>query len=631
MQGNTKTIDPSSDLCGAVASLSSGDTLILKPGVYKIARHIVVDKDVVIKGSTGAAKDVVIIREGSTAAVIAGGSPTFENLTFVSPGGNADAGQDSISYESCVAVRGGSPTFIGCRATSAEQSGYSVRGEGVAAKLVRCEARGTCHGGIFFDGRATGLLEECLFADNGLGCVDVEDTADGKWVEIRKCRLIKSGFASLSIHNGGRVRIADSELVAYDTNCVKIHDAGSTLEARSVQFRGLLPPEPGHEENLVPMGIAAFEATVRVFDSTFKNFKIAVALYQTPLTLERCSVTDCAKSIFSSDAAENCNLTDCRLCADPVYESGDVGPDDDDEDDDFDDDFDDDEDEEFDEDEDEDEDDEDEEDEDDEFTDEEYQKAMEIKEKKIEEFVGPQADMVMHAIIPYAVGGPFDGYIHPRSKYGGTFFVSEELVDPSFSSPSNSMFHSFELAMATRQKCPAKFFKDGAEDEDDGGQTEEQPKKRPFFMNLFKPKEAKADFDKTLSHCVNVMTQIGRYIESGATVNRYETLEFPKDFDLEDCAGRCFVFDAIGTPFPAEEVPLKELLAVFDRDVYEVPKEDRAMRDPNKPGTFGLLLLIEVDRSEMNLARKIGGDAFIEKLKEKGYWPFSDLDREKIK
>ena len=57
MQGNTKTIDPSSDLCGAVASLSSGDTLILKPGVYKIARHIVVDKDVVIKGSTGAAKD----------------------------------------------------------------------------------------------------------------------------------------------------------------------------------------------------------------------------------------------------------------------------------------------------------------------------------------------------------------------------------------------------------------------------------------------------------------------------------------------------------------------------------------------------------------------------------------------
>ena len=127
------------------------------------------------------------------------------------------------------------------------------------------------------------------------------------------------------------------------------------------------------------------------------------------------------------------------------------------------------------------------------------------------------------------------------------------------------------------------------------------------------------------------MTRIGRYIESGATVNRYETLEFPKDFDVKDCAGRCFVFDAIGTPYAAEDVPLKELLASFDRDVYEVPQEDRAMRDPNKPGTFGLLLLIEVDRSEMNLARKIGGDKFIEKFKEKGFWPFSDLDREKIK
>ncbi len=628
MQGNTKTIDPSSDLCGAVASLSSGDTLILKPGVYKIARHIVVDKDVVIKGSTGAAKDAVIVREGSTAAVIAGGSPTFENLTFVSPSGNADAGQDSISYESCVAVRGGSPTFVGCRATSAEQSGYSVRGEGVAAKLVRCEARGTAHGGIFFDGGATGLLEECLFADNGLGCVDVEETPDGKWVEIRSCKLVKSGYSSLSIHEGGRVRIADSELVAYNTPCVNVFDAGSALEARSVQFRGLLPPGPVQEANFAPMGISAFESTVRVFDSTFKNFTIAVSLSRASITLERCSITDCAKSILSGDSAENCKLTDCRLCADPVYDSEDVGADDD-EDDDFDDDFDEgfDDDDEGDEEEEDDE--EEDEDEEDDFTDEEYQKSMEIKEKKIEEFVGPQADMVMHAIVPYAVGGPLDGYIHPRSKYGGTFFVSEELVDPSFSSPSNAMFHSYELAMATRQKCPAKFLEDGAEEDD--GQTEEQVKKRPFFMNLFKPKETKDDFDKTFRRCINIMTQIGRYVESGVTVNRYETLEFPSDFDVEDCAGRCFVFDAIGTPFPAEQVSFKELLESFDRDIYAVPNEDRVMRDPNKPGTFGLLLVIEVNRSEMNLARKIGGRNFIEKFKEKGFWPFSDLDRDKIK
>ena len=622
MQGNTKTIDPSSNLCQAVAALTGGDTLILAPGVYKIDRHIVVDKDVVIKGSTGAAKDAVIIREGSTAAFVAGGSPTFENLTFVSPNGNADKGQDDVSYESCVAVRGGSPTFIGCRATSAEQSGYSVRGEGVAAKLVRCETRGTSRFGIFFDELATGILEECLFADAGLSCVDVEETPDGQWVEVRKCRLIKSGFSSLSIHDqnrvpvksgfsslsiqgGGRVRVADSELVAYDTNCVQILE--STLEARSVLFRGLLPPDPGHEANLVPLGIVAAESTVRIFDSSFKNFKVAVPLCQTSLSLERCSVTDCAKSIFSSDTAADCVLTDCQLCVEPVYESDVGGYEVNGDDFHFDD------------------------DEEDDFTDEEYQRSTEIKEKKIEEFVGPQADTVIHAIIPYAVGGPLDGYLHPSSKYGGTFFVSEELVDPSFSSPSNSMFHSFELAMATRKECPAKYFKDGAAEEDEDGQTEEQGKKSSFFRMLFRHKDVKEDFDKTTRRFINIMTRIGRYIESGATVNRYETLEFPKDFDVKDCAGRCFVFDAIGTPYAAEDVPLKELLASFDRDVYEVPQEDRAMRDPNKPGTFGLLLLIEVDRSEMNLARKIGGDKFIEKFKEKGFWPFSDLDREKIK
>ncbi|MBP5620978.1 MAG: hypothetical protein J6X44_03080 [Thermoguttaceae bacterium] len=87
MQNNVKTIDPSSDLCAIVASLEDGETLILSPGVYRVDRHIVVDKDVVVKSSTGNSKDVVIVRAGSTAALIVGGSPTFEKLTFVSESG----------------------------------------------------------------------------------------------------------------------------------------------------------------------------------------------------------------------------------------------------------------------------------------------------------------------------------------------------------------------------------------------------------------------------------------------------------------------------------------------------------------------------------------------------------------
>jgi hypothetical protein len=45
---------------------------------------------------------------------------------------------------------------------------------------------------------------------------------------------------------------------------------------------------------------------------------------------------------------------------------------------------------------------------------------------------------------------------------------------------------------------------------------------------------------------------------------------------------------------------------------------------------FGLLLCMEIHKTEMEYAMKNGGSALIEKLKEKGYYPFSDLDREPI-
>ncbi|CAM4277868.1 suppressor of fused domain protein [Flavobacterium terrigena] len=40
-----------------------------------------------------------------------------------------------------------------------------------------------------------------------------------------------------------------------------------------------------------------------------------------------------------------------------------------------------------------------------------------------------------------------------------------------------------------------------------------------------------------------------------------------------------------------------------------------------------LLLCIEVFRSEMEFARKNGSAKLIELLKEKGFYPYSDLDR----
>jgi hypothetical protein len=45
---------------------------------------------------------------------------------------------------------------------------------------------------------------------------------------------------------------------------------------------------------------------------------------------------------------------------------------------------------------------------------------------------------------------------------------------------------------------------------------------------------------------------------------------------------------------------------------------------------FGLLAIIEVFRSEMEYARKHGGAQLLKRLKSKGYYPYSDLDREPV-
>ena len=648
MSGNVKTIDPSSNLCEAVAALNDGDTLVLSPGVYNVDKPVVVGKDVLIRSSTGSPGDVAIVRAGSTAALIDGGAPAFENLTFASISGTGESkANDEIRYESCVAVRGGSPTFVGCRATSADQSGFSVRGEGVWAKLVRCEARGTKHGGIFFDGRATGLIDKCVFADTGLGCVDVEDTPEGLWVEIRDSRLIKSGYASLNLHNRGRVRITDSELVAYDTSCAEVNE-NSTLEARSTQFRGLIPFDPEDEDAPWPAGIGAFNSSVRVAYSTFKDFNIGIYIHDSSVTLERCLIADGNKSIVASQDGSGLELKECQLFKDPEFnvdlengeevaekETGgdaadretsddlndDFGFSEDDLDDDFDDDVG------------EGETEGEEEQDEDEFSDEEWEKAYEIKGKKIEELLGPAAPMVRHAIIPYAIGGPMHAIFYPNSQYGGTFIASEELVDPNFNKPGNASFHSFELTIATRNPLPAKYSsREGAEKAK--AENDKTDKNHlSFLMKALKNGDPEEQFDDAINRYVQIMTSVGRYIESGATINRYETLEFPKDYDLDKVAGSCFIFDVIGTPLKPDDVSLQKALSYFDRDPYAIPEEDEknVRRDPDKEGTFGLLLLIELNRSEMNYARKIGGANFIKLLKEENVWPFSDLDRKKVK
>ena len=83
-----------------------------------------------------------------------------------------------------------------------------------------------------------------------------------------------------------------------------------------------------------------------------------------------------------------------------------------------------------------------------------------------------------------------------------------------------------------------------------------------------------------------------------ATLNPYETCEFPEDMDT--VGGKCMIFDGYtGSP---DEIPLE----------------------------FGLLAVIEIFRSEMNFARTHGGGELINRLHDAGHYPYSDLDREAV-
>jgi len=185
------------------------------------------------------------------------------------------------------------------------------------------------------------------------------------------------------------------------------------------------------------------------------------------------------------------------------------------------------------------------------------------KSKMMETVLGKEHDMVMHALIPYEVGGTLDLYYYPNG-IPGTAIATKELSYACRDSSTNDQFSQFELVMFTHQE-----------------------------LDLNQAKEPDTPFGEAHRTIVSLLNPIARYSEQ-ATLNVGETLEFPEDFD--EVGGKCLVLDDYGTT------------------------------KLNDNG-FGLLLVIEVYREEMDFARKNSVGALIEKLKKNGAYPYSDLNR----
>jgi hypothetical protein len=191
----------------------------------------------------------------------------------------------------------------------------------------------------------------------------------------------------------------------------------------------------------------------------------------------------------------------------------------------------------------------------------------EHKSRLMEQSLGQEHDMVLHAIIPYAVGGALDLYYYPNGR-PGVGIATKELTELPNEGASNRVFRSYELVMFTR---------------------------RPLDMDAVQ--KPATPFGRTHARMSRLLNMIARY-SADASLNPNETCEFPADFP--DVGGACLIFDGF---------------ACHTDDVVD---------------RFGLLLLLEVFRSEMEYARSHGGGALLAKLKEAGHYPYSDMDRRPV-
>lgn len=196
-----------------------------------------------------------------------------------------------------------------------------------------------------------------------------------------------------------------------------------------------------------------------------------------------------------------------------------------------------------------------------------WQAWYDRKSALMEASLGEQHDLVLHAFIGYAVGGPLDLYYYTKGIPGTAIATKELCVSPK-EGPSNDIYDVYELVMFTKHR-----------------------------LNHNDAKDETTAFGKVHASINAILNCVARY-SAEATLNPNETCEFPADF--ERIGGKCLIFDG-----------------------YACHEDDMA-------GKFGLLALIEIFRSEMQYARDKGGAKLIQRLKAKGYYPYSDLDRKPV-
>ncbi|MEI6090123.1 MAG: suppressor of fused domain protein [bacterium] len=202
-----------------------------------------------------------------------------------------------------------------------------------------------------------------------------------------------------------------------------------------------------------------------------------------------------------------------------------------------------------------------------EFTEEEFTKYNELKMAGLEYILGKSYNFVFHSVMPYDLGGLVDLCCFPNG-IKGTGFATMELIQPDGTGPIKNSLGTYELVAFT--KLPL---------------VQDTNETIPF--NLIK------------NRICRIFTCTGLY-SSETKLEPLETCDIPLN---KDEPSACCILD--------EYKPAGKEFKIGEKK-------------------HGLLLIIEVHRNEMEYAMANGTEELIKKLKDKGYYPYSDLDRESV-
>ena len=201
------------------------------------------------------------------------------------------------------------------------------------------------------------------------------------------------------------------------------------------------------------------------------------------------------------------------------------------------------------------------------WTDEESEAFYLNKEKALEVILGKSANVVGHAIIPFSVGGAIDMYYYPN-HIQGTGFATQELIEPDGSGSIPNCLGTYELVAFTRIAY-------------------EEPES--IGIGLFGAIER---------HICGTFTFIGNY-SFDAKLEPGDTCVLP----FENEPNRYLIFDGY---------------------------KPRGLQFEINGNEHGLLLVIEIFESEMKYAMENGSSELFKLLKEKEFYPYSDLNRESV-